>query len=159
LINRLNSQLPEIKKYTAYENKYFKINHPENWQVIDNEQNIITGEKIKFSIPKLTEKDNFQEKLTISIEECPGTFDECKNNEKRKIPAGQNISDETVTLGGKSAYKLTYTTKKDNIDLKNMKVGTLQGGQVYTITYTADTNDFDKYLPAVQAMIKSFELK
>jgi eukaryotic-like serine/threonine-protein kinase len=157
-----SNQQPEIK-YTLYEkNKDFKINHPENWQLIDNEQNFITGDKIKFSIPKSTETDIFKEKLTIATQENFGTFDENKNNEKRKISAGQNIqniSDETITLGGKSAYKFIYTTKTGNIDLKNMKVGTLQGGQVYTITYTADTKDFDKYLAPVETMIKSFEFK
>ena len=34
----------------------------------------------------------------------------------------------------------------------------MQGNKVYTITYEAGVNEFDKYLPIMQKMIGSFKI-
>ena len=39
-----------------------------------------------------------------------------------------------------------------------MKTFALKDNQVYEIIYAADIDDYDKFLPDVEKMIKSFEL-
>jgi hypothetical protein len=39
-----------------------------------------------------------------------------------------------------------------------MEIGAIKGDKVYTLTYEAGINEYDKYLPSIQELINSFQI-
>ncbi|BAZ10411.1 serine/threonine protein kinase [Calothrix sp. NIES-4071] len=144
----------------SYDNaeKGIKINYPQDWRRQDL-QNGITGEWVSFLSTPQSPKDNFEDKLTISIKPFKGTLDDYKTLIEGNIQSTNNKSVSQVTLANRRAYQLIYNIEDRDNNLKNLKVFTLQSGNAYVITYTAKNGDYDKFLPAAEAMINSFEIK
>jgi hypothetical protein len=69
------------------------------------------------------------------------------------------FSDGNTTLGGKPAYKITYTATYDGNNLKFTQIWTIKHGKEYLITYKADPKNFDTYASTAQQMIDSFKIK
>jgi hypothetical protein len=69
-------------------------------------------------------------------------------------------SHTNITLAGYPAYTLVFRSL-DNMTFakhRTLEVGTIVGDIVYYLTYDAELNRFDDYLPVVQKMIESFEV-
>jgi serine/threonine-protein kinase len=63
------------------------------------------------------------------------------------------------TLAELPAYKSIYSyTGDNNTKVQGMEIGAIKGDKVYIITYEAGPNEYDKYLPRVQQLIKSFQI-
>lgn len=154
------------KKYdfNIYENSQYgiKVKYPKTWERQDLE-NPITAEVVTFISPKQSDKDNFQEKVTISVDKFSGTLDDLQKSSIQEINntvSGANIVDKSVTtLANKEASQLVFTGKNGQDILKNMQFVTLRGDQAYTITYTAKIDDYDQFVETAEMMIKSLEIK
>lgn len=57
-------------------------------------------------------------------------------------------------LANLPAHEIVFT----NIGIKTMQVWTIKDGKVYTITYTAEEEDFQNDLQVAKMMIESFEI-
>jgi eukaryotic-like serine/threonine-protein kinase len=76
----------------------------------------------------------------------------------RSLNSTANILEQgTYTYANNAGYKIVYTTNENNQKLKKMEVGVLKNYQVYSITYTAKINNFDKFLPEAQKIIDSWQ--
>ena len=63
------------------------------------------------------------------------------------------------TLAGLPAYKSIYSYAGDNnTKVQGMAIGAIKGDKVYIFTYEAGPNEYDKYMPIVQQLIKSFQI-
>jgi eukaryotic-like serine/threonine-protein kinase len=63
------------------------------------------------------------------------------------------------TLAGLPAYKSVYNyAGNNNTKVQGMGIGAIKGDKVYIFTYEAGPNEYDKYLPIVQQLIKSFQI-
>jgi len=69
-----------------------------------------------------------------------------------------------IVIGNDTAIKGVYTlvdpftTNGDSPGIKNgMDIWTIRGGTVYTISYLGEQDQFFRYLPEVQSIIKSFK--
>ena len=63
------------------------------------------------------------------------------------------------TLAGLPAYKSIYSYAGDNnTKIQGIQIGAIKGDKVYTFSYEAGPNEYDKYLPIVQQLIKSFQI-
>jgi len=150
--------------FNVYENSQYgiKIKYPKTWERQDLE-NPITAEVVTFISPKQSDKDNFQEKVTISVDKFSGTLDDLQKSSIQEINntvSGAKIVDKSVTtLANKEASKLVFTGKNGQDILKNMQVVTLKGDQAYTITYTAKVDDYDQFVETADKMINSLEIK
>ena len=150
--------------WNGYENSQYgiKIKYPKTWERQDLE-NPITAEIVTFISPKQSDKDNFQEKVTISIDKFSGRLDDLQKSSIQEINntvSGANIVDKSVTtLANKEASQLVFTGKNGQDILKNMQFVTLRGDQAYTITYTAKIDDYDQFVETAEMMIKSLEIK
>ena len=150
--------------WNGYENSQYgiKIKYPKTWERQDLE-NPITAEIVTFISPKQSDKDNFQEKVTISVDKFSGTLDDLQKSSIQEINntvSGANIVDKSVTtLANKEASQLVFTGKNGQDILKNMQFVTLRGDQAYTITYTAKIDDYDQFVETAEMMIKSLEIK
>ncbi|WP_445632437.1 non-specific serine/threonine protein kinase [Nostoc sp. DSM 114161] len=138
-----------------------KIQYPETWKIQET-PNLITKGLVTFLSPKETEKDNFQEFFTITIENFSGTLQESQDLFINEIKA--TLSDATIvntserTLAKKRANQLIFMGKNGNKNLKNLQIWTLKGNQAYIITYSAALDDYDRFLPTAEKMIESFEI-
>lgn len=150
--------------WNGYENSQYgiKIKYPKTWERQDLE-NPITAEVVTFISPKQSDKDNFQEKVTISVDKFSGRLDDWQKSSIQEINntvSGAKIVDKSVTtLANKEASKLVFTGKNGEDILKNIQVVTLKGDQAYTITYTAKIDDYDQFVETAEMMIKSLEIK
>ncbi|MDB9492295.1 protein kinase [Dolichospermum circinale CS-534/05] len=150
--------------WNGYENSQYgiKIKYPKTWERQDLE-NPITAEVVTFISPKQNDTDNFQEKVTISVDKFSGTLDDLQKSSIQEINntvSGANIVDKSVTtLANKEASQLVFTGKNGQDILKNMQFVTLRGDQAYTITYTAKIDDYDQFVETAEMMIKSLEIK
>lgn len=139
-----------------------KIKYPQSWERRDID-NLITSEVVAFVSPKQSNTDKFQEKLTISVEDFSGTLQDFSDTSTKDITRHlvkaeiQKPSD--TTLANKSAYKLIYTGKDEENNLKSMQLFTLKGDKAYVITYTAAIDNYNDFIQTAETMIKSFEIQ
>ncbi|MDZ8238931.1 MAG: protein kinase [Nostoc sp. ChiQUE01a] len=158
----LQLQTPR-QRFLMYQNYIYgiKIEYPETWK-IQVTPNLITKELVTFLSPKETEKDNFQEFLTINVEDFSGTLEESKDLFIKEVKA--TLSDANIvntsetTLANKRANQLIFFGKDGKKSLKNLQIWTLKGNQAYVITYSAAIDDYDRFLPTAEKMIESFEI-
>ena len=149
--------------FNIYENFQYgiKVKYPKTWERQDLE-NPITAEVVTFISLKQSDKDNFQEKVTISVDKFSGTLDDLQKSSIQEINntvSGAKIVDKSVkNLANKEASKLVFTGKNGQDILKNMQVVTLKGDQAYTITYTAKVDDYDQFVETADKMINSLEI-
>ena len=154
--------------FLPYEKKEYGIKiiqYPESWSPPDI-NNRFTGEVVTFLSPKQNDRDQYQERLTISVDEkFYGTLEEFTNSNKKEIKdslLNANILEESsATLSNRLGTKLVYSGQDDrynNFSLKNMQIVTLKGDRVYKVTYTAKIDDYDKFLLTAEKMIKSLEI-
>ena len=138
------------------------IKYPQNWQRQDID-NFITKEVVAFISPQSGNND-FQEKIILSIEDYSGSLEQSKADFTKEInqvfSAAKIIETSSTTLAFKPAYQIIYTWKdeENNLDLKNLQIWTLKGNKAYILTYTAREDNYNKFLPVVKKMIKSFEI-
>jgi serine/threonine protein kinase len=150
--------------FNVYENSQYgiKIKYPKTWERQDLE-NPITAEVVTFISPKQSDTDNFQEKVTISVDKFSGRLDDLQKSSIQEINntvSGAKILDKSVTtLANKEASQLVFTGKNGQDILKNMQVVTLKGDKAYTITYTAKIDDYDQFVETADKMINSLEIK
>lgn len=68
-------------------------------------------------------------------------------------------SDATATLAGNPAHKIVYKYKKGQDDIKVMETLTVKYNKGYILMYTAEASKYSDYLPTIQKMMDSFEIK
>ena len=69
-------------------------------------------------------------------------------------------SNTNITLGGNNpAYGLVYTDRENDTNYKTMEIGTIIGDRIYYVEYIAEEKKFSNYLPTIQRMINSLEIK
>jgi eukaryotic-like serine/threonine-protein kinase len=70
-------------------------------------------------------------------------------------------SNTNITLGGgnNSAYGLLYANKVDGTNYKTMEIGTIIGDRIYYIEYIAEEKQYSNYLPTIQMMINSLQIR
>ncbi|MBW4643813.1 MAG: serine/threonine protein kinase [Goleter apudmare HA4340-LM2] len=161
-----NSSSPALE-FSPYEDAELniKIQYPtkpdvEAW-VRQDLGNPVTGELVKFSSPKQSPTDNFQEQLTIKVENFSGTLEDAKNEFIQEIKSSTNSQDiisDIATLSHKQAYQLIYTVQDGEDKFKNLRIWTLKGDKAYIIIYTAAIDDYEKFLPTAKKMIASFQI-
>jgi eukaryotic-like serine/threonine-protein kinase len=142
-------------------NNGIKIERPLNWEVrrIDNK---FIGDVLQL-IPPKAENSSFREAVTISIENFSGTFTEYRQSEVQDIQLHLQSASVTInrpsTLAKHKALELEYITKEGSKTTKYWKKSALYNKKVYTITYVANVDDYNKYFQTVERMAQTFDIK
>ncbi|MBW4642995.1 MAG: protein kinase [Goleter apudmare HA4340-LM2] len=138
-----------------------KIKYPQDWERQDI-NNIITGEVVTFLPPKVVGNNQFQEKVTISVENFTGTLEESSQSFRKEISnnlsAAKLIDEQSVTLANKQGKQLIFTGKMGTDSLKSWQIWTLKNDKAYIIIYTANIEDYEKFIPVAEQVVKSFEI-
>ncbi|ALF54357.1 serine/threonine protein kinase [Nostoc piscinale CENA21] len=156
LLSQIKINQTNFSNYAAHG---VKINYPDNWAVQET-PNAVTQDIVTFLAPKQSDYDQFQELVTIRVEPLSSTLDESKDlfirEVKNTVDDAQIESSSETTLANQRANQLVFTGKIDNGRLKSLQVWTLQNDNAYIITYTATVDEYDKFLPIAEKMIRSF---
>lgn len=145
----------------TYENSTdgIKMQYPSSWHKIVN----VTSPDIVVFLPPVM---NSNASLTVSIDDISGEKmtlaqyvsglnDFLKHQTQNFKLLGSTTND---TLVGLPAFKSMYTYAQDNIKVQGEQIGAIKGGKVYILGYEAGANEYEKYLPTVQQLIKSFQI-
>lgn len=150
--------------FLTYENPIFgiKMLYPTDWVKLENTSSpnknstlidlVTFGPQSNTSLGKLVVKvDNISDIKPINVSEY-------SNQIIGDLRQDFKVAESTTTLAGLPAYEFVYTGAEENVDLKAMLVLTIKGDRAYIMSYFAEPEIFQSYLPKVQKMIDSFEI-
>jgi hypothetical protein len=152
------------------ENLHFSIKIPETWSytesfntvttvpgefaevLLGDEEDSSLGEKIENGVA-LAE---FQQDRSFSLKNVPLQL--YVKQKVSEINSALNITQADTILGRQKAIKLFYngTPESTNIPVKGVEYLAILDNEPYHIFYSADAQNFDKYLPEFEERVKSF---
>jgi len=137
-----------------------ELKYPKNWQVTKDP---ILGEVARFVVPVQGSSDGFQESLRITIEPLPTpmfSLEDYSNQAVQRISqllTNDPISAIKTELSGLEAAEVVYHNKED-LRLKTKQIWTVKDNQVYIITYTAETQEFNRFEGQVKKTMRSLKI-
>lgn len=151
------------EQFAIYENvrKRIKINYLQDWTVTEPG---VKNTVVVFSSAIEGTWDTFQETLSIASEPVTAqtTLDDYTESRIATIQEEtsnfQIIEETSTTLAGLSAYRIVYTGKMNEQNLKWMHIWTIKDEIAFEIVYTASQSQYDTFLGIIQRMIDSFEI-
>jgi hypothetical protein len=158
--------------FTLFDNSSYgiELQYPSNWQIDDvDTDNDGTIDIAGFISPFEDRFDLYKERLWLSLDTVPDenlTLEQYShqviNHDGKHIQGFRllyNNSDNSV-LAGHPAYRfVNVRTSDDGTILKQMEIGTKIGNKVYYLDYFAQEEKYAEFLPIIQEMINSFQLK
>jgi eukaryotic-like serine/threonine-protein kinase len=149
--------------YISYENQDYgvKINYPKTWEVQTRDDFLISG--FIFISPLENSQDSFQENVSVFVENLVSdtSLNEYTTESIAEIKqfSDPNITNAKLTnLGAYEGRSIIYQGREGNIVVKRMQIWTVSDGRAYTITYTAQPEHYEKFLPIVKRITNSFDL-
>ena len=151
-----NGVLPEpmVKNFSSYENKTLGVSlqYPTNW----------TKDESGNSVSIYNETDPLAYAIQIDryVSSYPRIEQEVAsfiNYYKQNLTNFKLIDSVSSNRGNLSAYKIlsTYYDVENKTDLKSLQFLTMQGDNLYRITYIAEMAAFDEWLATAQTIIDS----
>jgi eukaryotic-like serine/threonine-protein kinase len=169
VLSPLKQEQTTTSNFLLYENSTYgiKIQYPSGWDKI--EDGIREGTKTNIIAFFPASAANSNASLDISIDDISGengiSLARYANNSLSDLKGSltnfkliESSANNNIVFAGIPAYKLVYSSTDRNSIVKDMEIGAMQGNKVYTLTYEAGVNEYDKYLPIMQKMIGSFQI-
>ena len=149
------------ENYITYENEHIKVDYPLGWSR-ENGNNFINS-AVVFTSPKEDESDKFQERVAVIVEESakPISLQQYSDQAVSQI---ENLSNfilsppRPTTLGRSDGQYVLYQGMDQDKKVKRQEVWTVNYNQIYTVIYTAEPDQFQKFLPQAEKMIESLEI-
>jgi hypothetical protein len=149
-------------QFVPYENFTLgiRIKYPADWLKQDQPGIPLVG----FFSPPEGPMDFFRENLTVAVEElAPGVtlqqyVDRSLAAARTNMPNFNIIASQSASLANLPAYEMLFTWSPGPILLQCRLLTVLKGNRSYSINYTAESGKYEKFLPAAQTMIDSFEI-
>jgi hypothetical protein len=150
----------------VYESPAYGIRtqYPDGWEiVIQNTSN--SSLSLKFNSPMENDTDIYRENVLFEVNTISNntalsdyttaalgsylkTYRDLKFNE---------VSSTNLTSAAIPAYKLVGGRSQDGLDF--MQIFAIKEDKLYTILYTSEKSRYSTYLPIIEEMIKSFEVR
>ncbi|MEL6440644.1 MAG: hypothetical protein AAFQ80_15485 [Cyanobacteria bacterium J06621_8] len=149
------------KKYVVYENSDYgiKLEHPDNWSTQPKEDFLESS--FIFLSPQENDADDFQEKVTVSIERLrqPLSLNEYTEQSSQEIARKNEIIEppKVTTFANKEGRKIIYQEKDGNI--KRLEFWMINNKKAYIATYAAEEEKFNKYLKKADRIIESVNIE
>lgn len=155
-----NKKSDEGKTITlSYNNSQynFGLNQPEGWTIRENEQNFVVlfigptidAVNIGISVPAPLSTGGT---LTSAVEEVMSYYP-TMNLTNLTI-----ISNSSRVINRMDAHEIVISHTMNGYSLKQKQVLIENNGIIYTITYTALLNTYDKYISVIEECINSFTI-
>ncbi|MGL5831742.1 MAG: PsbP-related protein, partial [Waterburya sp.] len=153
---------PEIK-LSLYQDpsQGFEVGYPELWSKENRDDFFATG--VIFLSPLENAQDTFKEQVSILVEVLPQDMSLAKYTEESiaeiKRLSDPNVSTaQTINLGKQEARQVIYSGEENGTPVRRMQTWSIKNNQAYVITYTAQPDSYESYLPTVEKMIESFAM-
>lgn len=137
----------------------FTINYPSSWQARE-----LSG-MVFFLSPREGNSDGFTENVGVTIEDLannPMSLDEYETisltNAPSIIPAFKLIEKNNAKIDGKDAYFMVYTGSAQTRSLKYKSYTFIADSKAFTLTYSAEKKNYDKYLKRAELIMKSIKI-
>lgn len=148
-----------------YRNSYFNftVNYPASWKVQETRVGAIF-----ISPPINNESSSFAENVDISVNEIGNNSINAKSYLEKSIKDLQSSKDmrnfkvfETgeSKIGDKKAVFVSYSGILWGNSFKCKQYVIIEGSILYLLTYYGEGEDFYKFLPQAESIIKSFRLE
>ena len=152
---------PELK-LSLYENDShgFRVNYPEVWSQQNRDDFFAMG--VVFFSPLENDSDKFKERVSVLVENLSSDMSLAQYTDE-SISEIKRLSDpkvgeaQAINLGNHEARQVVYLGEENGNPVQRMQTWSVKNNQAYVITYTAQPDSYDNYLPAVEKMIESFE--
>ena len=137
------------------------INYPFGWE----KKEAVMDAVVVFLSPLENEFDKFRENLSLIIkkylleQKLSGGYIEFEIEQlKETLQDFQLVKKTRIKISNIPAYKIVYTGKKQEINIKIMQYYALKNKRIYLLTYTAEKDKYNKFLKVIKKMIKSFKI-
>ena len=138
----------------------FQISYPETWSTQNRDDFLAMG---VIFLSQLEDEDDFQERVSVLVENLPNDMSLAQYTDE-SIAEIKRLSDpevaepRAVALGNNQGRRVVYRGEENAIPVKRMQTWSVQNNRAYVITYTAEPDIYDSYLPAVEKMLESFTI-
>ena len=156
---------PQGNKLITYENEDVRVDYPQTWERTYN-SNFLSN-TVSFTSPKENDRDKFQERVTVAVQNSSRPLSLTEYT-KQAVMQIENLSNFILvppqptrlarTMGKSVVYQGIYQEEDDEMQVKHYEVWTVNYQKIYTIVYTAQPDEFDKFMPAVEKIIESLEI-
>ena len=156
-------QQPAFVPYVNF-NQRIRLSYPTDWMTRD--QSSPAGFLVFFASPREDMSDHFSENLTIFIESVPPelTVDQyahaCFQNMAQQ-PV-QFVENGKATIAGRLAYRWVFIGPLQGpvpMSAKYLQYIVVANSKGYVVTYTAELEKYEKFLPIIEQMLNSLEIK
>lgn len=137
-----------------------RMKYPPDWF----KQDQFPGPMIMFVSPREGPTDYFAENLSVTIESLPpgSTLEQYVNygmtQAAANLPNYSLIESKSALLSGLPAADVVISFNPGPFPVKWRSVCAVTNGKAFALIYRAEASKYDKFLPAAQAMIDSFEI-
>ena len=150
-------------RFVRYNHPQFSVKYPALWT---REENKNGAEVILYS-PMENELDLFQENVNVVVQDVDQRVRSLQEYSEMAIMQMKVVFEKNIEiresaptyLSGNPAHKLVFIGHGPDGDLEYMVAWTLAKGKAYQITYTSMADSYDKYLPQVEKIFNSLDIK
>lgn len=149
----------------TYENSDFGVTlkYPKDWTIQENVMGVLAA----FMSPLADKQDTFAENVTFVAQSLGGEKVSLKDLGKASAAQLEKVitdfkleSNEGAKAGQYDALKLVYTGKQGAVDLKWAQFYTvIEKGNMYILTFTAPTDQFDAVNSTAENIVNSIQIK
>jgi serine/threonine-protein kinase len=160
----LHSQALAQEQFLTYEDitTGISIQFPSNWEKSVNLNNFVT-----FRAPPETDTRVYPAALGLKIQELTSQnvslqeVTKVQMSELKRTNPDLKLSESTsTTLAGKPAHKVVFSATDNNqVQRKALQLWTVIDNKAILITYKAQPDKYSGYLPTIEKMINSFQVK
>lgn len=160
----LHGQALAQEQFLTYEDitTGISIQFPSNWEKSVNLNNFVT-----FRAPPETDTRVYPAALGLKIQELTSQnvplqeVTKVQMSELKKTNPDLKISESSsTTIAGKPAHKVVFSATDNNqVKRKALQLWTVVDNQAILITYKAQPDKYSSYLPTIEKMINSFQIK
>ncbi len=137
----------------------FTVNYPPSWQVKE-----ISG-MVFFLSPLEGKSDGFSENVSVIVEDLSKKPMSLNEYEKLSLTSAPKLikdfklmANNSVKIYGETAYSLIYSGMDQSRSLKYKSYTFITGSKAYTLTYSAEEKNYDKYLNQAELVMKSIKI-
>ena len=154
----LSAGAADVETYKSNETD-FTLKYSGTWEKKER----TSGAAVTLLAPKGDGKEAFRANLTVIEQDIPSDTDLKKFSDgslsvmDKLLKGYKELERKEISIGAVKAIQVVYTYAFEDFELKSVLVLAVSGKHGYAITAAAEAPAFDKYKPAFDEIVKSFE--
>lgn len=149
------AQATKVYKHKQYK---YSVSYPADFQIKQ------LGSDVSFNAAPTSNQSDFAPNVNIlsqtfstAVPPLSEFYKQAKQPLLEREPPVKIIEEKKDKVGGIDSQRLVYTRKEKKSNFKFLQEIFIHKSRAYVITYTALAEQYDRFLPRAQAIIKSFQ--